>query len=120
MTFFRHRRFRIGIFLAAIMFAAGALPGLVAAAQGVQIQAPLCSPDATDPVRNSDSHTDSADHCQICPLAGSFAVHVPHGQGRIIGPDRDVADVLPKDGVSGSFVRAELTPLMGRAPPIRG
>jgi hypothetical protein len=71
MSFLRLNRFRIGLFLAAILFVAGGLPGIVAAAQGVQLQAPLCTPTGPEPAKTTESTADIYDHCQICPLAGN-------------------------------------------------
>lgn len=119
MSFFRHQRFRIGILLAALMFTVGALPGLAAAAQGVQLQAPLCTPDGSKPAQKSDTDAEIGDHCQICPLAAGYALDARPSEGRLFGPGRDIAEALTKDGVSGPHTRGELMPQNGRAPPLR-
>lgn len=120
MTVFRHHRFRIGIFLAALIFAAAALPGLVAAAQGVQIQALLCSPDGAQPGHDSGSEPEIFDHCQICPLAGSYSADARNWQGGLIRPYQHITELLSKDTGTSAPERSELSPLNGRAPPARG
>ena len=119
MSFFRHYRFRIGIFLAAMIFVAGGLPGLVAAAQGVQLQAPLCTPNGPEPARNSDPAGGTDDHCQICPLANAATADVRNNHGNPISPYVLIAERAPDDALPDLSVRAELMPLNGRAPPIQ-
>lgn len=119
MTLFRHHRFRLGVFLAAVIFTASGLPGIVAAAQGVQLQAPLCTPNGSEPAHNTDPETGVFDHCQICPLAHSPGADARSDHGGVVQPYLSSAQNLSKDARSGPWMRVELTPLNGRAPPFR-
>jgi hypothetical protein len=117
MSFLRLNRFRIGLLLAAILFVAGGLPGIVAAAQGVQLQAPLCTPTGPEPAKTTGSSADLYDHCQICPLAGN-----PPGDSRNtawveLQPYVGAVELLSDRAGQITAARAELTPQNGRAPP---
>ena len=120
MTILRHYRSTIGLVVAAFLFAAAGLPGVLAAAQGVQLQAPICGPSATDlPTSPGPAAESHSDHCKIFPCGGlpgvasradshqAFALYVSSGD-------------VPAERQAGlRFFRAELTPLCGRAPPSR-
>ena len=108
------------MFLALAMFLAGAMPGVVAAAQGVQLQAPLCTPNGPEPAKNSGPASEILDHCQICPLANSPGADARIDYGHAIGAYLVLAEKPPKVAIAGRWVRAELTPLNGRAPPLQG
>lgn len=47
MRYLRKHRCRLGVALAAVFLLTAVMPGLVAAAQGVQLQAHICSADGT-------------------------------------------------------------------------
>ena len=117
MSFLRLNRFRIGLFLAAILFVAGGLPGIVATAQGVQLQAPLCTPTGPEPAKTTESTADIYDHCQICPLAGNQPGDSRKTTWVQLQP-YTVSAETPCDG-GGQIIsaRAELSPQNGRAPP---
>lgn len=119
MTSFRHHRYLIGIFLAAMFFVAGGIPGLVAAGQGVQIQAPLCTPNGTEPAGNSDSSGDVFDHCQICPLATALSGGTRNDHSHPLEPYALLRVMVPSDIRPETHARAELMPLTGRAPPFQ-
>lgn len=108
------------MFLALAMFLAGAMPGLVAAAQGVQLEAPLCTPNGAKPAKNSGPVSEVFDHCQICPLANSPGADARVDRGHAMGRYLLSAVSPPKDAIAGWSTRAELTPLNGRAPPLQG
>ena len=121
MITLRRHRSAIGLFVAALLFAAAGLPGVLAAAQGMQLQAPLCGPAAKDlptaPGPSADSHSD---HCKTHPCGGVLGLSsrtdvsptfVPYvSSGYLLTGQRDYIPVF----------RAELTPLNGRAPPPQG
>jgi hypothetical protein len=119
MTFLRHHRYRIGIFLAAMIFATGGPSGLVAAAQGVQLQTPLCTAGGPEPADNSDSTGETFDHCQICPLATALSGNARSDQSSSPTPYARSAVEVPAGTVPAAHARAELMPLTGRAPPFR-
>lgn len=119
MTLFRHQQYRIGIFLAAMIFVAGGLSGLVAAAQGVRLQAPLCTPNGPEPAGNSDSTGEAIDHCQICPLATALSGDARSNRSHPLGPYALYAEKVPADTGFAAHARAEMMPLKGRAPPFR-
>tara|TARA_R110002126_G_scaffold5453_3_gene28819 strand:- start:2857 stop:3216 length:360 start_codon:yes stop_codon:yes gene_type:complete len=116
MSFFRHYRLRIGVLLALVMFGAAGLPGLAAAAQGVQFQAPLCTPNGPEPAENSDTRG-VFDHCQICPLAKSPVADLGERAGEPVAPYVRSVETRAADAASATLPRAELMPLKGRAPP---
>ena len=121
MITLRRHRSAIGLFVAALLFAAAGLPGVLAAAQGMQLQAPLCGPAAKDlptaPGPSADSHSDP---CKTHPCGGVLGLSsrtdvsptfVPYvSSGYLLTGQRDYIPVF----------RAELTPLNGRAPPPQG
>lgn len=117
----RRHRSRIGLFVAALLFAAAGLPGVLAAAQGVQLQAPLCGPAATDlptaPGPSADSHSD---HCMTFPCGGAPGLSLPTGVSPTFVPYIVSGDLLAAHRVDMPVFRAELTPLNGRAPPVQG
>lgn len=117
MTFIRNHHRRIGIFLAAMIFVAGGLPGLVAAAQGVQIQAPLCTPGGPEPAEDTGSTHDNFDHCQICPLAHGGFAGIRTDLGGLVPHYAFVGGIEPTNSGLRVHVRAELAPVNGRAPP---
>jgi hypothetical protein len=118
MSLLRFNRFRIGLFLAAILFVAGGLPGIVAAAQGVQLQAPLCTPTGPEPAKTTGSTADLYDHCQICPLAGNQPGDSRNSAWKQLQPYTVTAETLRDGDGQTVSARAELTPQNGRAPPV--
>jgi hypothetical protein len=118
MTFLRLHRFRIGLFLAAIIFVAGGLPGIVAAAQGVQLQAPLCTPAGPEPAENTNSTPDVFNHCQICPLAGNPTGDSRNAVWKPLQPYAVFVELFAAGGGQDAAIRAELAPVNGRAPPV--
>jgi hypothetical protein len=117
MLFLRLNRFRIGLFLAAILFVAGGLPGIVAAAQGVQLQAPLCTPTDPKPTNTTGSTADIYDHCQICSLAGNQPSDSRKTTWVQLQPYTVSTETLCDGGGQTISARAELSPQNGRAPP---
>jgi len=101
-----------------MIFAAAGLPGVLAAAQGMQLQAPICGPGGTDlptgPGPAAESHND---HCKIFPCTGALSVGPPPNAVTLFQPA--MASTRPGFGDRDAIVtfRAELTPLNGRAPP---
>ena len=117
MLFLRLNRFRIGLFLAAILFVAGGLPGIVAAAQGVQLQASLCTPTDPEPTKTTGSTADIYDHCQICPLAENQPGDSRKTTWVELQP-YTVSTETPRDGGGQTIsARAGLSPQNDRAPP---
>ena len=121
MITLRRHRSRIGLFVAALLLAAAGLPGLLAAAQGVQLQAPLCGPSATDlptaPGPSADSHSD---HCKTFPCGGALGLPSRTDVSRTFVPYVSSGDLLAPHRSDNPVFRAELTPLKGRAPPTQG
>jgi len=121
MITLRRHRSRIGLIVAALLFAAAGLPGVLAAAQSVQLQAPLCGPSATDlptaPGPSSDSH---GDHCKTHPCGGVLALSPRTDVSPTFAPYVSSGDLLAGGRVDIPVFRAELTPLNGRAPPLQG
>lgn len=118
MIHLRRHRCRIGLFLAAMLFAAAGLPGVLSAAQGMQLQTPICGPGAaefpTAPGPAADSHND---HCKIFPCGATLAHDGRSGQGLCVANTTQVVAIpVPLDAGNTAF-RAELSPLNGRAPP---
>ena len=114
----RHKRQWIGSMIAAIFLLTAVMPGLLAAAQGVQIQGHICSPDGASsaPVGEQPFFA-TYEHCQLCPAG---FVKVPFLVGTT--DDRHAYSTLKRptfvaDDVAHSVSRIELTPLNGRAPP---
>ena len=118
MIALRRHRSRIGLFVAALFFAAAGLPGVLAAAQGVQLQAPLCGPSAKDlptaPGPTADSH---GDHCKTFPCGGAHGLSSRTGVSPTFVPYVSSGDLLTAHRVDMPVFRAELMPLNGRAPP---
>ena len=117
MSSLRKRRW-IGTLLAAVFALTAIMPGAVAAAQGVQFQAHICSPDGEHmPDRGPLAHAEH-EHCQLCPATFSY---VP-----VAGSDR--AGLYPvRTAVAAEFTastihpvrRIELSPLNERGPPLQ-
>lgn len=117
MSLLRLNRFRIGLVLAAILLVAGGLPGIVAAAQGVQLQAPLCTPTGPEPAKTTGPTADLYDHCQICPLAGNQPGDSRDTTWEQLQPYVASLDPLNEGEGQSVSARAELSPQNGRAPP---
>lgn len=106
--------------IAAICLLTAVMPGLLAAAQGVQIQGHICSPDGASNAPVGEQPFFAAyEHCQLCPAG---FVKVPFLVG--MTDDRHTYSTLQRptfvaDDVAQSVRRIELTPLNGRAPPYR-
>ena len=113
--------------IAAICLLTAVMPGLLAAAQGVQIQGHICSPDGASNAPDGASNAPvgeqpffaAYEHCQLCPAG---FVKVPFLVG--MTDDRHTYSTLQRptfvaDDVAQSVRRIELTPLNGRAPPYR-
>jgi hypothetical protein len=118
MTLFCRHRHRIGIFLAAAMFAAAALPGMLAAAQGVRLQAPLCAPDGAKQSKNFVPVANQHDHCQICPLGSNAGAAEPNSRFVVFFLNARATMTVPETAGTSVSKRAELDPLNGRAPPV--
>lgn len=120
MNVLRLHRCRIGLFLAAMIFAAAGLPGVLAAAQGVQLQVPICGPGdikfLPDPGPAADSHND---HCKIFPCGAALSVSDRDGAGLITRQAFGLLSIEPTTDQPVTGARAELTPLNGRAPPFQ-
>lgn len=101
-----------------MIFAAAGLPGVLAAAQGVQLQVPICGPGDTkhapDPGPAADSHND---HCKIFPCGTALSTGAPDGAGLITRQALVLSPIDPTADLPMTGARAELTPLNGRAPP---
>ena len=120
MTILRHYRSTVGLFVAAFLFAAAGLPGVLAAAQGVKLQAPICGPSATDlPVSPGPAAESHSDHCKIFPCGGLPGVASPADTHQAFVTYVSIGDVPAERQAGLGFFRAELTPLYGRAPPSR-
>lgn len=120
MKSLRHRRRRIGATLAAVFLLTAVMPGLAAAAQGVQIQAPLCSPDGMQPPKNGLPVFASDEHCQLCP-AGFLSISVTASASDGLSADAGIRDRrMPGRDEAPDIRRFELSPLNGRAPPLQG
>jgi hypothetical protein len=117
MSFLRFNRFRTGLFLAAILCVAGGLPGIVAAAQGVQLQASLCTPMGPEPAKTTGPTADLYNHCQICPLAGNQPGDSQNAAWEQLQPYPVSLEVVSDSDGQSVSARAELTPQNGRAPP---
>tara|TARA_Y100001936_G_scaffold250244_1_gene302541 strand:- start:434 stop:799 length:366 start_codon:yes stop_codon:yes gene_type:complete len=120
MRSLRHKRQWIGSMLAAIFLLTAVMPGLLAAAQGVEIQGHICSPDSasSEPVGEQPFFA-GYEHCQLCPAG---FINVPFLVETT--DDRHAYSTLQRptffaDYVAHSVRRIELTPLNGRAPPYR-
>jgi hypothetical protein len=121
MKSLRRHRSRIGMFVAALLVAAAALPGVLAAAQGVQLQAQLCGPSATDlPTAPGPSAASHGDHCKIFPCTGALAVASRTDGCPTLAPYASVGDAPTAEDADNPVFRAELMPLNGRAPPVQG
>jgi len=118
MKLLRHKRQWIGSMLAAIFLLTAVMPGLLAAAQGVQIQGHICSPDGASSAPVGEQPFFAVyEHCQLCPTE---FVNVAFLVGTT--DDRHTYSTLKRptfvaDDVAHSVRRIELTPLNGRAPP---
>jgi hypothetical protein len=120
MAILRHYRSTIGLFVAAFLFAAAGLPGVLAAAQGVQLQAPICGPSATDlPTSPGPAAESHSDHCKIFPCGGLPGVASRADSHQAFALYVSTDDVPAERQAGPTFFRAELTPLNGRAPPSR-
>lgn len=101
-----------------MLFAAAGLPGVLAAAQGVRFEAPICGPSGTDlptgPGPAANSHND---HCKLFPCGGLAFIAAPADDGLAQTPLFGSGDGLAAPQATFIAVRAELTPLNGRAPP---
>lgn len=101
-----------------MIFAAAGLPGVLAAAQGVQLQAPICGPGdnkfSPDPGPAADSHND---HCKIFPCGAVLIAGARDGAGLITRQGFSLFSIDPTADIPVIGARAELTPLNGRAPP---
>ena len=117
MTSLRRHKQRIGLFLAIFMGAAAAFPGLLAAAQGMQLQAPICSPGGTKHPVDTEPAYAPDDHCQICP-AGSLENLASLRDGVLDDLKSPyLATVMVARSEQFSRTRAELFPVQGRSPP---
>lgn len=118
MNALRLYRCRIGLFLVAMMFAAAGLPGVLAAAQGIQLQVPICGPGdvkfSPDPGPAADSHND---HCKIFPCGAALSAGDRDGAGLITRQALALRSIEPTVHRPATGARAELSPLKGRAPP---
>jgi hypothetical protein len=120
MSILRHYRSTVGLFVAAFLFAAAGLPGVLAAAQGVQLQAPICGPSATDlPTSPGPAAESHGDYCKIFPCGGLPGVVSRADSHQVFAPYVSTDDVPVERQTGLRFFRAELTPLNGRAPPSR-
>lgn len=103
-----------------MIFAAAGLPGVLAAAQGVQLQVPICGPGdikfSPDPGPAADSHND---HCKIFPCGAALSTGAPGGAGLIARQALALRSIDPTADRPVSGARAELSPLNGRAPPFQ-
>lgn len=103
-----------------MLFAAAGLPGVLAAAQGIQLQVPICGPGSmgtdlpTDPGPAAESHND---HCKIYPCGAAVSVGSREDASAWFRPDISSGRLhIAEQGLTVAF-RAELVPLNGRAPP---
>lgn len=101
-----------------MIFAAAGLPGVLAAAQGMQLQASICGPGGTDlppgPGPAAESHND---HCKIFPCTGALSVGTPVNAITLFRPAVASSRLGVGDRGAAVTFRAELAPLNGRAPP---
>lgn len=118
MRCFRLHKARIGVFVAVMLFAAAGLPGVLAAAQGVQLQAPICGPGSKDlPMEPGPAAQSHNDHCKIFPCGGAFSIGARAELEPVVVRAVSSADIGPMPQNLHVGIRAELTPLNGRAPP---
>lgn len=103
-----------------MLFAAAGSPGVLAAAQGMQLQAPICGPGDTQfptaPGPAADSHND---HCKIFPCGATLANDGRADTTLFADITLDVSGVPVPSGAENATFRAELMPLNGRAPPFQ-
>jgi hypothetical protein len=120
MTRLRRHSTRIGIFVAAMLFVAAGLPGVLAAAQGVLLQAPICGPGGTElptgPGPGAQSHND---HCKIFPCGGLFVAGLRVDNGLTVTAFFSSGYAVAVMQAKIIPFRAELVPLSGRAPPFQ-
>ena len=117
MTFLRLQKQRIGLFLAVFSAMAAASPGFLAAVQGIQVQALICSPNgAKNPIDDKPAFS-LEEHCQICPVESMETL-----AGLRVAAVNDLKSlhmvsvaVLRRERLGLS--RAELFPVQGRSPP---
>jgi len=120
MRYLRKHRCRLGVALAAVFLLTAVMPGLVAAAQGVQLQAHICSADGTQAPAEGLPTFASDEHCQLCP-AGFAPVPLIGPATADIFAFKDMRTHPALAGDDARLVRrTELTPLNGRAPPLQG
>ena len=117
MTFLRLQKQRIGLFLAVFLAMAAASPGLLAAAKGIQVQALICSPNATkNPIDYKPAFLPE-DHCQICPI-GSLEKLAALRVGAVNHlKSQHMVSVAVFRSERLRWFRAELFPVQGRSPP---
>ncbi|MDE0797175.1 MAG: hypothetical protein OSB76_16410 [Alphaproteobacteria bacterium] len=106
--------------MAAMLFAAAGLSGVLAAAQGVLLQAPICGPGGTelptDPGPGAQSHND---HCKIFPCGGLFVAGLRADNGLTVTAFCSSGYVVAVMQAEIIPFRAELVPVNGRAPPFQ-
>ena len=114
----RNRRW-IGSALAAVFVLAAIMPGVVAAAHGVQFQAHICSPDGAQmPDTGPLAHVAHED-CKLCPAGFTYVpASNPDRGGLFPTVSAAVLAKFPKDELPG-VQRVELSPLNERGPPLQ-
>lgn len=118
MKSLRKRRW-IGWSLAAVFTLVAILPGVVAAAQGVQFQAHICSPDGAHiPDHGPLAHA-THEHCQLCPAGFTYVpVSGLDRAGLYPALSTAIAAELPDKSIV-PVRRVELSPLNERGPPLQ-
>ena len=114
MSGLRHFQRRIATLVALFVLSGAGVADLAVAAQGPQVDFPLCS--ASQPEAPGHDRIDRADHCDFCLPGGHGGLAPPVPSPVRIGPPELALCVLAAESEDASR-RAELAPLMGRAPP---
>lgn len=103
-----------------MLFAAAGLSGVLAAAQGVLLQAPICGPGGTElPADPGPGAQSQNDHCKIFPCGGLFVAGLRADNGLTITAFSSSGYVVAVMQAEIIPFRAELVPVNGRAPPFQ-
>ena len=119
MRYLRIRRRSIGSTLAAVFLLTAILPGLAAAAQGVQLQAYICSPHGTQAPDKGLPVFAHDEHCQLCPSGLATVPFLAANQDDPFTFFNRRSDSVPAAAEVPHTRRIELSPLNGRAPPLQ-